>query len=217
MRRPLRTLLLLVLAGLPLLLIALADVVFVPVVEGRLEHRARAAAKSASVQADIGSFPVVGRALAVGEVASVDITWYGVAVGSMEATSLQLHLDGVGFDRGELFSGKARITGVESGDVRMLISASQLSRLFQRDVLIRGGEVRVRASRDVVVDVQVSATNRGLVLTAPGLEPVSAEVGEGQMPCAPGASVELGNLLLQCSFRGLPPILRENVKTAAHS
>lgn len=208
MRPPLRNFLLLILGGLPLLLVAVADLFFVPIVEGKLEHRARAATKSASVQAGVGSFPVVGRALATGEVASVDITWYAVAVGKMEATSLQLHLEGVGFDRGELFSGTARITGVESGDVRMLISPSQLTRLFGREVLIRGDEVEVRVSPEAAVAVQVSATNRGLVLTAPGLDPVSAEVGEGQMPCAPAAKVERGNLLLECSFRGLPSILR---------
>jgi hypothetical protein len=83
-----------------------------------------------------------------------------------------------------------------------------LTRLFGREVAIRGGQVEAQVSPEAAVAVQVSATNRGLVLAAPGLDPVFAEVGEGQMPCAPSVNVERGNLLLECSFRGLPSILR---------
>ena len=215
MRRPLRLAVLAVLAGLPLLLVVAADLLFVPAAERRVEARASGAAKAASIEAEIGAFPVIARALALGEVASVDITWFGVAVGSIEATSLELRLDGVGLDRGELFEGNARIDGVESGDVRMLISPSQLTRLFGRDVMIESGEVRVRLAPGTVVDVKVSATNRGVVLAASGLPPVTAELGADQIPCAPTAEVEAGNLLLSCSFRGLPPILRDRITSPA--
>lgn len=211
MRRPLRLFVLAVLAGFPLVLVLAADLAFVPAAERRVETRASAAAKAASVEAEIGTFPVIARALVTGEVASVDISWFGVAVGSIEATSLELRLDGVGLDRGELFGGNARIDGVESGEVRMLISPSQLTRLFQREVTIQAGEVRVRLAPDKLINVEVSATNRGLVLTAAGLSPVSAELGADQIPCAPTAAVEGGNLVLSCSFRGLPPILRDRI------
>ena len=209
MRRPLRSFVLLTVAALPLLLMAAADPVFVPAAEARVEDRARAAAKAASVEADIGTFPVVGRALALGEVSRLDITWFGVEVGAIQATSLHLHLNGVGFDRGELFGGEARIKGVESGDVQMLIAPSQLSRLVGSEVRIHGGTLRVRATTDTDVEVQASATSQGLVLTAPGVGPVTAELGNARLPCAPTTSIDGDNLALSCSFRGLPPILRD--------
>lgn len=209
MKRPLRTLLLIAVFALPLLVVAGADLVFVPAAEAQVEHQARTAAKSASAEADIGAFPVIARALATGEVARVDITWFGVEIGSIQATSLHLHLNGVGFDRGELFGGEMRIKGVESGDIRLLIPPSQLSRLFGTDVRIQGGTLRVQTAPGTDVEVQVSATSQGLVLTAPGVGPVAAELGQAQIPCAPSTSVEGENLALTCSFRGLPPILRD--------
>lgn len=181
---------------------------FVPAAEARVEDRARRATKSASVEADIGAFPVVARALALGEVARVDITWFGVEVGAIQATSLHLHLNGVGFDRGGLFGGELEIEGVESGDVRLLIPPSQLSRLLGTEVRIHGGALRVRPTADTDVEVQASATSQGLVLTAPGIGPVAAELGGANIPCAPKTSIEGSNLVLTCSFRGLPPILR---------
>lgn len=209
MKRPLRTFLLAAVAALPLLVVAGADLVFVPAAEARVEARARAAATSASVRAEIGSFPVVGRALSLGEVARMDITWFGVEVGAIQATSLHLRLNGVGFDRGELFGGELQIRGVESGDVRLLIAPSQLSRLLGTEARIHGGALRVRTTPDTDVEVQVSATERGLVLTAPGIGPVTAELGNARIPCAPTASIEGAHLALSCSFRGFPPILRD--------
>lgn len=207
--RRLRILLLVAVAALPVLLVMGADLVLVPAAEDRVESRARSTTKSASVEAEIGSFPVAARALALGEVAMIDITWFGVEVGSLQATSLELDLKGVGLDRSRLLRGEIQINGVESGDVRLLIAPSQLSRLFGTEVRIRGGEVRVRTTSDTEVAVEVSATNRGLVLAAPGVGPVTAELGSAQIPCAPTTSVAGDNLVLSCSFRGLPPILRD--------
>lgn len=209
MKRPLRNLFLFALAALPLLLVAGADLAFVPAAEAHIEDQARSATQSASVEADVGTFPVVARALALGEVASVDITWFGVEVGSIQAGSLDFHLNGVGFDRSELFGGELQIEGVESGDVRLLIAPSQLSRLFGSTVRIHGGTLRVRTTADTDVEVQASATSQSLVLTAPGVGPVTAELGNAQIPCAPTTSVVGDHLALSCSFRGLPPILRE--------
>lgn len=195
-------------ALLPVLVVAAADLAFVPAMESRIEDRARAEARSASVEAEVGTFPVVGRALATGEVSSIDITWFAIDVGAIEATSLHLHLDGVGFDRSELFGGQLRVRGVESGDVRMLVSPSQLSTLMGTEVRIHAGTLRVRPTPETDVEVQVSATSQGLVLTAPGIPPASAELDTGQIPCAPITAIEARNLVLSCSFRGLPPILR---------
>jgi len=213
-RRPLRVLLAVVVAVLPVLVVALADLPFVPAAEARLEHQTGTAAKAASVEVEIGTFPVVGRALLLGEVASVEITWFGVKVGAIRATSLRLELNGVGFDRGALLGGEARITGVESGEIRVLIAPSQLGRLFDRDVFVEAGEVRLRLTPDTVVDVEVSATNRGLVLAAAGVAPVTAELGS-DIPCAPSVEVERSDLSLHCSFRGLPPMLHGRITAPA--
>ena len=218
MRRRLRTFLLVTVFALPVLVIVAADPVFVPAAEARIERRASAAAESASVEADIGPFPVAARALVTGEVSRLDITWFGVELGAIQATLLHLHLNGVGFDRGELLGGELRINGVESGDVRMLIAPSQLSRMLGAEVRIHGGALRVSAAPGRDVEVQASATSQGLVLTAPGIGPVTADLGADRIPCAPTAKVRGDNLVLACSFRGLPPLLRERTDLAgAHS
>lgn len=214
MRRALRALILASIFGFPLLLVAAADIFLVPAAESRLEHRARAATKSASVEARVGTFPVAGRVLALGEVASVDLTWFGVEVGALQATSLELHLRGVAFDRGSLFGGEARITGVESGNVRMLIAPSQLSRLLQGTVSVEQGKVRLRLNSETSFDVQVSATNRALVLSSGNIAPVTAEFGADDIPCAPTVTIQATGLVLECSFRGLPPSLRDGFPAA---
>ena len=208
MRRPLRILTVLLVAALPLLLVAAADLPLVPAAEARLEERARTGPKAASVQAQMGTFPVVGRALLAGEVATVDLTWLGAEIGEIQATSLHFHLEGVGFDRGELFSGDARITGVESGEVRMLIAPSQLGILFEREVVVEGDRIYVQLTPQTRGEVEVAASHERLVLTTAGLPPVTTSLGRGNIPCAPSAEVEKGNLVLRCTFEGLPPIVR---------
>lgn len=214
MRRPLRTFLLVTVFALPLLVIGGGDLVFVPAAEARIERRASAALESASVEADIGAFPVAARALVTGEVSRLDITWFGVELGAVQATMLHLHLNGVGFDRGELLGGELRIKGVESGDVRVLVAPSQLSRMLGAEVRIHRGALRLTAAPGGDVEVQASATSQGLVLTAPGVGPVTADLGADRIPCAPTAKVQGDNLVLACSFRGLPPLLRARTDLA---
>lgn len=207
MKRPARALGLLLLGLLPVLAVVVADVPLVPIAERSLEHRARTAAKAASVDAQIGGFPVMARALLMGEVARIDVTWFGVELGEVQATALYLHLDGVGFDRSDLVDGSVRIEGVESGHVRLLVSPMEMSRLFDREVRIDGDELKVSLTPTDEAAGRISATSRGLVLTAPGVEPVTADLGD-RIPCAPAAEFEGGNLVLECDFRGLPALLR---------
>ena len=207
MNRSLRTVALVLLGLLPVLAVALADLPLVPIAESSLEHRARRTAKAASVDAQIGGFPVMARALLTGEVPSIDVTWFGVELGEVQATALYLHLDGVGFDRSDLLDGTVRIEGVEAGRIRLLISAMEMSRLFDREVRVDGGELKVSLTPTTEVAGQISATSRGVVLTAEGVDPVGADLGD-RIPCAPTTGFERGNLLLECEFRGLPALLR---------
>lgn len=208
MRRPARAVLALLVAGLPVLLICAADLPLVPAAESRLEQELRSRVKAASVDAQIGAFPVVGRAALLGEVASVDIEWTAAKVGAVEAVAARLSLDGVGFDRSSLFDGKVSINGVESGEIRVLVSASELTRLLGREVFIEAGKVQAQLTPTTRAEVRISATNRGLVLAASELEPVSVDLGVDTFPCAPTAEIDRGNVRLQCSFRGTPPVLR---------
>lgn len=217
MRRPLRVVVISMIAAFPLVLVAAADLLLVPVAEAELEGRARAAVKAVSVEARIGAFPVVARAVALGEVASVDLAWFGAEVGTVVAASFRLHVEGLGFDRSDLAGGDLTIEGVESGEIRMLIDAAELTRLFGHEVYLEGRRARARLTPQAVVDVEISATNRGLVLTAAGVAPVSAALDPDHIPCAPTAQVESGSLVLRCSFRGLPPILRERAESRTDS
>ena len=208
MRRPARTIGFVLLGLLPVLAVALADLPLVPVAEASLEHRARTSAKAASVEAQIGGFPVMARALLIGEVAAIDVTWFGVEIGEVQATAFYLHLDGVGFDRSDLIDGTVRIKGVEAGHIRLLISPMEMSRLFDREVRVDGDDLKVTLTPTTEVAGEISATSRGLVLTAPGAEPVTADLGSDRIPCAPKVEFEGGNLVLECDFRGLPALLR---------
>ena len=207
MNRSLRTVGLVLVALLPVLAVALADLALLPISERSLEHRARRTAKAASVDAQIGGFPVMARALLTGEVPSIDVTWFGVELGEVQATALYLHLDGVGFDRSDLLDGTVRIEGVEAGHIRLLISPMEMSRLFDREVRVDGGELKVSLTPTTEVAGQISATSRGLVLAAEGVDPVTADLGD-RIPCAPTTEFEGGNLALECDFRGLPALLR---------
>lgn len=203
-----RTIGLVLLGLLPVLAVALADLPLVPIAEASVEDRARGAAKAASVDAQIGGFPVMARALLIGEVASIDVTWFGVELGEVQATALYLHLDGVGFDRSDLLDGTVTIEGVEAGHIRLLISPMEMSRLFDREVRVEAGELKVSLTPTNEVAAQISATSRGIVLTAAGADPVTADLGSDRIPCAPIATFERGNLVLECDFRGLPALLR---------
>lgn len=207
MRRPVRLLLLVVFGSLPILVIAGADLPLVPFAEGRFE-RAAPSFEAASLDVELEDFPVVARALALGEVASVDYLWRGVTVGELRAASLSIRLDGVGLDRGALLDGRVRIDGIEAGELEIVVPPFELARLLDREVRFELGRLLVTLTPNTEVAASVSATAHGLVVSAGSLAPVAVDLESARIPCAPSTAIKRGNLVLRCTFRGLPPLLR---------
>lgn len=206
MRRPLRALAFLIAAAFPLVAVLAADIPVVPFAEQRLEEVAADRIRAQSVNVDLEGFPVVARALVKGEIARVDYRWAAPLLGRVRAHSLEISLRGVGLARRDLLNGDVRIEGVETGELEVEISLSEVGRLFDREVRIHEGQIVVSITPATDVVGSLSASANGLVLTAGPLDPVVVDFDKDVMPCAPRVTVESGVVLLRCGFRGLPPL-----------
>lgn len=208
MRRPFRLLAFLLAATFPAAVIVAADIPVVPFAEARLEEAAAERVEAESVSVDVAGFPVIARALAKGEVGRVDYRWEEVRLGQMSAASLDIRLEGVGISRSRLLAGDVRIQGVQSGDLEAQISLGEIGRLLDRDVRVVDDQIVVSITPVTEVVGLVSASADGMVLTAGPLEPVVVDFDPGVIPCAPRVELENSVVMLRCSFRGLPPLLR---------
>ncbi len=124
--------------GLATLLVAVlwlvVEVAVPPLVEGRIERRVGSGPGGpADVQADLGSFPVVSRALIAQRVPALDLTLRGIELGSVPVALLRLRLRDVAVARGPLLRGGAGIRGVDEVAVRAEVTAGGVGEALDPD------------------------------------------------------------------------------------
>lgn len=192
-------------------LLVAGDLVATRVAEGALSDRAReAAGGAASAEATITSWPFVGRLLASGRVARVEVRVEGMSAGPLRLASVEVDASGVAVDRGALFSGGVRLEGIERGSVTVELDAGALAGTLDLPVTIEDGQVRVEVA-GVAATARVDVgPEGGLVLRAAGLPGLTVPIVRTRLnPCeATSVAVEGDRVRLTCELDELPEILR---------
>lgn len=201
-----KLLVLLVVAGA----LAGADVAAKSYAEGRLEERFEAGLQGqVQVEADIESFPFLGRLFLASSAGDVHARVTGLTAGSRLRFSVaQVSLRGVQVDRGLLFERQVSVTDIDSGTAALELGASELSAALGVATEIRDGAVEVTMAGRTVRAVRATVADGDLRLTVDPLPAVSVPLPRTSIaPCDGTAEVVGDRLRITCTFEEVPPAL----------
>ena len=178
--------------------------------EQQLAGRAREMATDEdAADADIASFPFLGRLLVSGSVPRVRIRVRRPRAGPLRLATVVVDASGVVLDRRALMSGDVRLEEIDRGSVHVEIDGGMLSESLGVPVTVRDGAVLVGV-RGASVPARAEATDGALVLRVAGL-PV-LRVVLPRLPLVPCAvttvTVEGDRVRLGCEVDELPAALR---------
>ncbi len=125
-------------------LLLVADIAARTFAEGKIASRMESAARGdAEADADIDSFPFLGRLLAAGSAGDVHIRMTNVPAQRITYSALEIDLSGVKVDRDLLFQRQVEVTDIDTGTVAVELTAPALSRALGVPVEIGAGAVEV--------------------------------------------------------------------------
>lgn len=196
--------------GLVLLLVVF-DVVARLVAESKLASRAEEAlADAGSAEADISSFPFLGRLLLSNTIPRVQVTVRGGRAGPLRLAAVAVDARAVELDRAALFSGKVRVDDIDRGVVAVELDARSLSETLNVPVAIAGGRVRVNV-RGADLDADVEPGRNGeVVLRVARLPAFTVPVPRTPLLACSGTRAEVvgDRVRLSCEIDDVPAPLR---------
>lgn len=167
-------------------------------------------------EADISSFPFLGRLLVQQEVAHVDVHITDLDVSGLTFDHVDVAFSGVDVDRGELLSNqRVRVTGVKTSAVTADVTAASLSTAIGAPVTIADGQVQVEVlGHKVAATVDVVGSRLSLRVAGAQL-PSFAVPSTGLLPCIGNADLRDGRIEFKCSVQNVPPGLLDLINGAA--
>lgn len=188
-----------------------ADVAAKSYAEGLVAQRIESNLRGqVTADADIDSFPFVGRLLVAGSAGDVHARVNGVSAGRLEFSVVKVSLLGVEVDRDLLLRREVSVTDIESGRAVLELGPSELSSALGVPVEINDNAVEVRVAGQTV-EARPSADAETLRLTVDPLPALSVPMPEISVaPCAGDVDdVEVtGNRVrIVCTFEEVPRAL----------
>ena len=155
---------------------------------------------TANVEAEVDSFPLVTRLLALEEIGRIRVTLTGADYEQIDFDTLTVEASGLEIPRQRLFDGKVRPTSIESGSVNAFISRTSLGEATGTPV----------PSIDLG-SLSASLDDGTLSLETGGAPPVSVEVPVEALPCSTTGEVTTDGVRLRCEVDRLPDIVLEQI------
>jgi hypothetical protein len=158
------------------------------------------------VQAEISSFPFLGRLFLLGDVSKVTIKMQDVTTDLVDISQLRASVTGAKLDRGRLMGGHITVTKVSKVAVAAVLSDADLSQAAHVSVHVTTGKATVEVA-GVHASVSVAVQGRYLTLGAAGVSVHVPIPAEEYMPCVPGVQLEEGQAVLACTSDHLPSVV----------
>jgi hypothetical protein len=178
--------------------------------------RARSGAKSVSVQVD--SLPFLFDLLAHGNVQSVDIRLEQVPVGKLDLAQVDIAARTVQLNRGYLFgSHRIRVTSISSAEVRVTVTASELSAAIHRRVALEGPDtIKVKIGPLMVPATLGIVDGHVLTIGEAGLQLLHVDLGSSPLVprCAMKLTIASGSATLACTVAPVPLSLLTAISAA---
>jgi hypothetical protein len=196
-----------VLAGL----LVVADIAARAFAEGKIASRMESATRGeADADADIDSFPFLGRLLATGSAGDVHIRMTNVPAQRIAYSALEIDLSGVKVDRDLLLQREVEVTDIDEGTLAVELTAPALSRALGIPVEIRAGAVEVTVQgRKVPARASITGGD-ALQLTVDPLPGQRIPIPRSPLvPCVSRAEVRGDRVRISCTFEEVPePLVR---------
>jgi hypothetical protein len=176
--------------------------------ESKIEARVRVeAGGDSNPEADIKSFPFVGRLLVAGNAGDISLDLRNATAGPLRFSTLSIEMTEVHLDRAKMLSRKVELTSIDKGVVTMGFKASDLSTALRVPVVIADGKVRVTvAGRQIEARPTVTAEG-SLRLQADGVPALTVPIPRTRLVSCPVASVDVvgDELRASCVVDEIPP------------
>lgn len=183
--------------------------------EGRVADRIESGLRGqVQAEADIDSFPFLGRLLLASSAGDVHARVTGVTAGPrLRFSVVRVALREVQVDRDLLFQKQVSITDIDSGTAVLEVGAEELSTALDVPVEMRGGVVEATVGgRPVRARVSIEAGS--LRLAVDPLPALSVPVPRTALaPCDGDAEVVGDRLRITCTFEEVPPALVRAART----
>jgi hypothetical protein len=161
------------------------EILVIPFAESRIEKEvAERNRDTATVEADIDSFPLVAGVIFTGNVRELTVTLDRVARQALTFAEVKFELSGIEVDRPAILRGDPRISDIDRGTVTATIELGALGRLAS------------------LAGVDVTVVGRTLRAGS-----FSATISDDLIPCSPTARVEDERIVLSCEIDDVPQFL----------
>jgi len=193
-----------------------ADVAARGFVSAAVSNRAQQEAPVGSTAtASVGGFPFLPPLLLGGRVDRASVHVKNITTGVLVFAEVSVDLRGVRLDRGRLIDDrKARITKIDHGTIRAVLTADALSNALHVPVRMQGGQITATvAGVDVGLTPRV-VDNRLTLSGSVGRSFTLRVPSSGYVPCVNSAVVEESQLALSCTIHSVPPALLDAIQNA---
>jgi hypothetical protein len=183
-------------------------------VSSTITNRAQQEAPSGStVTASVGGFPFIPPLLMHGDVSQASVHVENITASTLVLASVDIDLHGVHLDRGRLINNrKARITKIDHGTVRAVVTQEALSNALHVPTKMTGGQI-VLTVAGVDVPVTPHVVDGHLTLTGSvGHSFTLAIPSSGYVPCITDVAVQDGKMELSCTIHDVPPALLDTIQ-----
>ena len=191
-----------------------ADVAARGFVSATVSDRAQQEAPAGSTaSASVGGFPFLPPWLLGGRVSQASVKVENVQAGALVFAEVDVHLSGVHLDRGRLINNrKARITKIDHGTIRAVLTAEALSNALHVPVKMEGGQITVTVAGTGVVMTPGVQGGRLVLRGSLGRDFSLTIPSSGYVPCVSDVAVENAQLDLSCTIHAVPPALLDAVQ-----
>lgn len=199
---------------LVLAVLAVGGLIFDVVLKGRAEAEladevTRRVPGTTGVEAEISSFPFVGRLLLSGEVSKVVITAQHAGSGAVALSDIVVQVEDVAMDSDEAMGGRAVVQSIGRGSVQADLRQDQINSRLPRGYQVQMQAGKATVSGPAAAQATLVTTPEGSVqLRVAGRSLVDVPFPKTDLlPCSPTPTFVAGALRLACSFDAVPPLL----------
>lgn len=188
-----------------------ADIGTQRLLENRIEAEIEDADRTVdvgNVEADIDSFPFLGRLGLRGEVDHFSLRLEDLVTPGVTFQVLQVNVDGVTFDRSVLLNARVQVQQLERATIKAEITEEAASAAVGVPVTFTPGTATVQVAGQART-AQVAVADGDLTLSAQGVGELTITLSETDyFPCAIEAQVKQGKVVVRCTATELPGALR---------
>ena len=189
------------------------------VAENQLARALRSKTHAGTASATISSFPFLFDLLVRGEVGRIDVQLLNVPIGKLEVSRIVVDARDLQIDRHALFlSRKVRVTGISSAQVRVTVTAAELSKAIGRRIALAAPDTIEVGIGPIMVPATIGVAEGHLLTIGEGglrLLDIDLTTSAAIPRCAMSLVVIPGSATLSCSVSPVPASLVSAISAKA--